>query len=270
MTDHLRRNLAPISTDAWKLIDDQAAQTLRHYLAGRALVDFDGPKGWAHAVEVPGRITALQPDPGEGTTAALRVTQPLVETRTSFSLSVAELDVVERGGDNPDLDAVVEAAKKAALVEDRAIFHGYEPAGIEGIAGASSHQPLDISTDYQKYPDVVARAVAELRRVGVGGPYAIALGPRCYTGVVETTEHGGYPVLEHIRLILGGPVLWAPAVDGAAVLSVRGDDYELACGQDFAIGYSGHDGDQVNLYLEESFTLVVKEPSAGIYLRYPD
>ena len=34
-----------------------------------------------------------------------------------------------------------------------------------------------------------------LRAAGVGGPYAIALGARCYTGVIETTERGGYPVL---------------------------------------------------------------------------
>ncbi len=59
------------------------------------------------------------------------------------------------------------------------------------------------------------------------GPYAIALGPRCYTGVVETTERGGYPVFEHLRMILGGPVVWAPAVDGAVVLSQRGGDFEL-------------------------------------------
>jgi uncharacterized linocin/CFP29 family protein len=54
-------------------------------------------------------------------------------------------------------------------------------------------------------------------------------------------------VLEHIRLILGGPVVWAPAVDGAVVLSVRGDDYDLSCGQDFAIGYTGHGPTSVEL-----------------------
>ena len=60
-----------------------------------------------------------------------------------------------------------------------------------------------------------------LQTSGVAGPYAVALGPRCYTGVVETTEMGGYPVLERLRLITGGTVLWAPGVDGAVVLSTR-------------------------------------------------
>ena len=76
-----------------------------------------------------------------------------------------------------------------------------------------------------------------LKAAGIGGPYAIALGPRCYEGVIETTEKGGYPLLEHLGLILGGPVIWAPAVDGAIVLSQRGGDFALTIGQDISIAY---------------------------------
>ena len=61
--------------------------------------------------------------------------------------------------------------------------------------------------------------------------------------MIETTEDGGYPVLEHLRLILGGQVVWAPAVDGAVVLSTRGDDFQLTCGQDMALGYLSHEPD---------------------------
>jgi uncharacterized linocin/CFP29 family protein len=107
-----------------------------------------------------------------------------------------------------------------------------------------------------------------LQRVGIAGPYTAALGPRCYTGVVETTEHGGYPVFEHLRLITGGDVLWAPAVDGAVVLSTRGDDYELTIGEDVSIGYLDHDATSVHLYLEESFTFQVWTPDAAVHLAY--
>ena len=68
---------------------------------------------------------------------------------------------------------------------------------------------------------MVAGAIQVLRDAGVGGPYSVSLGSDVYTGVVETTEMGGYPVLEHLRLISGGPVLWAPTVNGALVLSTR-------------------------------------------------
>jgi uncharacterized linocin/CFP29 family protein len=148
------------------------------------------------------------------------------------------------------------------------VFHGSESANISGIAGATPHDPLRISDDYGAYPGIVARAVATLQRAGVGGPYAVALGPRCYTGVVETTELGGYPVLEHLRLITGGPVLWAPAVDGALVLSQRGGDFELTVGQDVSLGYLDHDEDSVRLYVEESFTFQVLTPEAAVHLSY--
>ena len=91
-----------------------------------------------------------------------------------------------------------------------------------------------------------------------------------YRGVIERTEQGGYPLLEHLRLILEGPVVWAPAVDGAVVLSQRGGDFELTVGQDFSIGYLSHDAVSVQLYLEESFTFQVIEPRAAVHLAYAD
>ena len=65
------------------------------------------------------------------------------------------------------------------------------------------------------------------------------------------------------------PVVWAPAVDGAIVLSQRGDDFRFVAGEDFAVGYAGHDGDGVRLYIEESFTFEIVEPRAAVSLRYP-
>ena len=179
------------------------------------------------------------------------------------------IEAADRGAPDPDLAAVVEAARRLADAEDRAVFHGWEAAGVAGITPSSPHDPLTIGDNYDDYPGIVARAVARLRAAGVGGPYGIALGPRCYTGVIETTEHGGFPVLEHIQLILGGPIAWAPAVDGAVVLSMRGGDYELVCGQDTSIGYRAHDDAVVELYLEESLTFLVADARAAVHLAYP-
>ena len=88
--------------------------------------------------------------------------------------------------------------------------------------------------------------------------------------MIESTEHGGYPVLEHLRLIAGGPVVWAPAVEGAVVLSQRGDDFELVVGQDLSIGYTDHDSESVGLYLEESLTFRAASPEAAVWLAYAD
>jgi uncharacterized linocin/CFP29 family protein len=269
VTDHLLRQLAPITDAGWAAIEDEATRSLRQYLSARPLVDFTGPLGWRHAAQPTGRVEAPFADLADGVNGSVRAVQPLVELRTPFTLSRDELDAVDRGAPDPDLQPVIDAARQAALAEDLAVFNGHASAHIAGMLPSSPHEAVSISDDYDKYPGLVAAAVAKLRDSGVGGPYGIALGARCYTGVIETTEHGGYPVLEHIRLILGGPIVWAPAVDGAAVVSLRGGDYELVCGQDVSIGYRSHTDTTVDLYLEESFTFVVKDDRATVPLTYP-
>jgi uncharacterized linocin/CFP29 family protein len=76
-------------------------------------------------------------------------------------------------------------------------------------------------------------------------------------------------VFEHLREILDGPVVWAPAVDGAVVLSQRGGDFELTVGQDFSLGYRSSDGGSVQLYIEESLTFRVNTAEAAVHLAYP-
>jgi uncharacterized linocin/CFP29 family protein len=265
--NHLLRDLAPVPSGAWEQIEEEATRTLRHFLTARRLVDVDGPHGWTKEAVTRGRAEEVSDAPA-GIQARLRAVRPLLEYRAEFWMERAELDAIERGALDADLDPVRDAARRLSLAEDSAVFHGHVSAGIDGIADASPHQKIAISDDYRDYPGSVARAVAMLQTSGVAGPYAVALGPRCYTGVVETTEMGGFPVLEHLRLITGGPVLWAPGVDGAVVLSTRGGDYQLTLGQDVSIGYLDHDATSVHLYLEESFTFTVLTPEGAVHLAY--
>lgn len=267
--NHLFRELAPITDAAWEQIEEEASRSLRHFLAARKLVELSGPHGWKHSTLDLGSTRLLDAPPAEGAEAAVREFQPLIEVRTPFTLSRLDLAAADRGHD-VDLDAVVDAAKVAASAEDGAIFHGYEAAGIEGLTTNSPHDDVTIGDDYEQYHRHVAEAVGELRTAGIDGPYALALGPRCYTGVISSSELGGYPVFDHIKGILaGGPIVWAPAVDGAVVLSQRGGDSEITLGEDFAIGFAGTEGDDVHLYLEESFTFRVTGPEAAVALRYP-
>jgi uncharacterized linocin/CFP29 family protein len=266
--NHLMRDLAPITEAAWEQIDEEATRSIKHYLAARRLVDFTGPLGWDHSSVDTGRIDELASGDLGPVEAARRRVVPLVELRSPFTLERAELAAAERGATDLDLDAVIAAGRAAALAEDHAVFHGYPEGGIPGVITATPHQPVAISDDYNHYPEHVAKAVAALRAADVAGPYAIALGAKCYTAVTETTEHGGYPVFEHLRQILGGPVVWAPAVDGAVVLSQRGGDFELTIGQDFSIGYRTSDVTRVDLYIEESLTFKINTPEAAVHLAH--
>jgi uncharacterized linocin/CFP29 family protein len=266
--NHLLRKLAPISTPAWSAIEEEARRVLKLKLAARKVVDFTGPLGFEASAVNLGRVESLKACPSAGVGAALRRVQPLVELRADFELARVDLDDVARGRRDPDLDPLINAATQIAHAEDSAVFHGYAAGGIRGIADASSQPKLTISDVYERYPQSVAEATRLLRVAGVDGPYAVALGPRCYTGLMQATDAGGYPVLELVRRVIDGPIIWAPAVDGAVVVSLRGGDFELTVGQDLAIGYAGHDDEKVQLYLLETFTFRVLTPEAGIALAY--
>ncbi len=86
-----------------------------------------------------------------------------------------------------------------------------------------------------------------------------------YTQVSETTA-SGYPILEHINRLVDGDIIWAPAIDGAFVLTTRGGDFDLQLGTDVSIGYLAHDADTVQLYLEETLTFLNYTAEASVAL----
>jgi uncharacterized linocin/CFP29 family protein len=263
---HLLREHAPITETGWRLIDEEARERLTPALAARKLVDFSGPHGWQYSATNVGRTRELADAPGEGLRAAQRQVLAAVEVVASFSVSRRELRDADRGAEDVDLDDLDQAAHRIATAENRAIFHGWEGAGIAGIADVSTHDSIALGTDCSLYPTQVAQAVEALLRAGVDGPYGLALGPEAYTHVLETSENGGYPLLEHLRKIIGGPLVWAPGVDGAVVVSQRGGDFLLDVGEDLSIGYTSHDAETVALYLVESFTFRVASSDAAVAL----
>jgi uncharacterized linocin/CFP29 family protein len=264
--NHLLRDIAPITESGWEELDEEARQQLVVTLAARKLVDFSGPHGWERSATNLGRTEPLGGAPVEGIDARRRRVLPLVEARVSFSLARSELEAIDRGADDVDLDALDEAARRIALVENTAVFNGWQDAGITGIAAASPHDAITLTDDMNACPRHVAEAVEVLLRNGVEGPYGLALGPDVYRRVVETTEHGGYPLFDHLRKILGGPLVWAPGVNGGVVASLRGGDFLFESGEDLAIGYLDHDADSVRLYFVETFSFRVATPEAAVAL----
>ncbi len=264
----LRRKLAPITKSAWSAIDEEARQDLEVVLTARRIVDFKGPLGWTTSAVGLGRVQELPRPPFAGVSAAIRGVQRLVELRVDFELPRAELDALERGAAQLELEPVRNAARAIAAAEDRMVFYGYPEADIEGIFSASQPAALTLTRDYLKYPLVVSEALARLHAEGVGGPYAIALGPDCYKGLTGTATSAGYPVLSHVRQLIGSEPLWAPSIDGALVASLRGGDFELIVGRDLSVGYADHSSTIVKLYLQESLTFRVLSPEAAVPLVY--
>jgi len=263
---HLLREHAPITETSWGVVDDEARSRLTPALAARKLVDFAGPSGWEHSGTNLGRTERLADPPVDGVWAVQRCLLPLIELRAPFTIELDELRDIDRGARDIDLQSLDEAARRLAAAENSIVFHGWERAGIVGIMQAAPHDPIALGEHSERYPRHVAKAVEQLLAAGIVGPYGLALGPEAYTHVLETAEHGGYPLLEHLREILGGPLVWAPGIQGAAVVSMRGGDFLFDCGEDISIGYERDDARTVVLYLSESFSFRVVTPEAAVAL----
>jgi uncharacterized linocin/CFP29 family protein len=260
--NNLHRELAPVSDAAWASIEEEARRTFTVYVAGRRVADVQGPEGPALSAVGTGHLGEVEA-PAEGVTGRLRQAQPLVELRAPFTLSRQAIDDVERGAQDPDWQPLKDAARKIAFAEDRAVFEGYPAAGIAGVRATTSNPVLTLPADAHAYPNVISQALASLRLAGVGGPYSLMLSTDAYAAVSVTSDYG-YPIREQLDKLVDGEILWAPAIDGAFLLSGRGGDYTLQIGQDLSIGYLSHDAASVELYFQESLTFLAYTPEAGV------
>ena len=267
MSDMLKRNLAPLGQQAWNEIDEQARTSLSGNLSARGLVDFHGPMGWNLASVNLGRVTFDQTDERfQGIRFGLRQVQPLVETRVDFTLSMEELEHLERGVRNPDLAPLETACRQAARFEETAVYSGMESAGIQGIMPQSPHPEIEMHNIPDGFMESVESAVLTLQQAGIGGPFHLVLGTRPYQ-LLQQGDQRGFPLNQRVSGLLGGQIVWSPAINGGVLLSGRGGDFEFTIGRDLSIGYKSLEGDMIHMFLTESFTFRILEPAAAIVLK---
>jgi uncharacterized linocin/CFP29 family protein len=262
--NNLHRELAPVSAAAWADLEAEARRTFKRHVAGRRMVDVPEPGGVELSAVATGHLDAIDA-PADGVLARTRRSLPVVELRVRFTVDRGQVDDVERGAKDADWQPVKDAARQIAFAEDRAVFDGYAAAGITGIRESSSNAAIPLPAEVREYPNAISQGLTALRLAGVGGPYTLALGAEAYTAVNETSDHG-YPIHEHVARVLDGEIIWAPAIEGALLLSTRSGDYELRIGQDLSIGYLSHDATSIELYFQETLTFLAYTSEASVAL----
>jgi uncharacterized linocin/CFP29 family protein len=255
--DILKKELAPLSTRVWEEIENRAAEILRSRLSARKVVHVEGPKGWNYTAVSEGRLDLLD-DEGDVKTGVFRVT-PLSEARVRFSLNRWEMDNLNRGAKDIDLDSLDAAAEKIADFEEKAIYHGFSSGGIVGIEEAAAHKPITLGTDGSAIMEAISTALVTLRASHAQGPYSLILGTKGWLAINKVVQ--GTPLPERIERLIGGKVIHSMAIDGAFLVPHDDENLELTVGQDFAIGYESHDTKEVTLFITESFTFRVLDPN---------
>jgi uncharacterized linocin/CFP29 family protein len=262
--DILKRSLAPMTDEAWAEINDQAKKTLLSTLTARRFVDVAGPKGWEYAASSLGRLDIPENQPARGVRYGIHRVQALIETRVPFELEIWELDNIIRGAKDVELQPLIEAAQKIALFEEEAIYTGFKEGNIVGIAESVKHEAIPATDNPSGFLEAIFKGVTVLTEASVGGPYALVVNPDIWAMMSGSTQ--GYPLRKRVEDIIGGEMIPCPTVDDAFLISLRGGDLELVIGQDFSIGYKAHDGQKVRLFLTESFTFRVLDPSVILLL----
>ena len=260
------RHLAPITEKAWNQIDAEARRTFITRLAGRRVVDVPSPGGSRLSSVDVGHLRAVDPVlPGVETRQ--RVVQPLVELRVPFELSREAIDDVDRGSEDSNWQPVKTAVETLAAAEDTLICSGSASSDVRGIIASSSNPTIALGDGPDALTEAVAEAITQLRMVGVQGPYGLMLSPDLYTLAGGGADEG-YPVSAHLNKALGkkGVVAFAPALNGAIVVSMRGGDYTLTLGEDVRIGYLSHDAETVKLYVQETVTFRVNTDEASVVI----
>ena len=255
-----RRELAPISQAAWGEIDALAKRALSANLSGRRFIAINGPHGLDYASVPLGRLSLPEGESGADLAYGVHQVLPLIEARAYFTLKTWELDNLDRGAKDIPLDAVVEASRKIAAFEDKAVFDGFAPAGGGGLHQALAGQPIPISLDEAALVGAVAEAQGRLLKAGVGGAADFVVSAALWKFLARSAPGGTLRAV--VEKQIGGRVVLSDWVKGALLAACRGGDVELTVGQDFAIGYHSHTDSEIRLFLTESFTFRVIAPEA--------
>ena len=149
--NNLHRELAPISDAAWAQIEEETSRTLKRYLAGRRVVDVQGPEGTGLSAVGTGHLRTIAA-PRDGIVARQREVKALVELRVPFELDRQAIDDVDRGANDSDWQPAKDAARQIAFAEDGAVFEGYAAAGIVGIRQGTSNPAMTLPADVREYP----------------------------------------------------------------------------------------------------------------------
>ncbi|MBC2850813.1 bacteriocin family protein [Cetobacterium sp. 8H] len=257
--DFLKKELAPISGKVWEEIEERAKEILATQLSARRFVRVTGPIGKERGGVNSGRLLIKTQ---EGLSYGIHQVQPFVENRITFTLNRWELDNVERGAKDIDYKNLDEAVKKAAKFEERAIFNGLDEACIVGILKDEKERLEFGNTEAETIKNLMY-GVSKLRNTGfTKGPYAlvVSLEKFIYLNMINLNDS----LAKRLEKILGMPIIVSNNISEAILVPFDDENIELILGEDFSLGYQGHDKKEIELFVTETFTFRVTDETKVI------
>jgi uncharacterized linocin/CFP29 family protein len=256
MNTYLSREDAPIDAETWNLLDSTMVEAARTILAGRRILEIEGPYGLG--------LKAIPLTDCEGEEGM--ITSPVVPVnlvQKTFLMSKRDLAAYERDRLPLNLDGVATTAIACARLEDSLIFQG--AAGCPGLLTTEDATELKLSSwnTVGKAADDIIKAVTQLDDAGFHGPYSLALSPARYNLLFRRYPQGSATEMEHIREIVTSGIVKAPILAKGGVLIATGRQFiSIVLGQDMTVGFIGPVGSELEFSISESLALMIRQAGA--------
>jgi uncharacterized linocin/CFP29 family protein len=258
---YLARQDAPFGSRVWDALDRVMVQTAKGRLAGRRLLDIEGPFGLGL------KGVPLQDQEGDDGLVVSEML-PLTLIQKPFTLAVRDLASFERDGLTLDVGPVAEAAIACAEAEDGLIFDGVQ--GVPGLmtVDGTCEQALSTWDEVGAAADDVVQAMTALDEAGFYGPYALALAPRRYNLLFRRYPQGNQSEMEHVRTMATDGIYKAPVLEDGGVLVATGrQSATIVLGQDMTIAFIGPAGRKIEFAVTESLALHIRRPQSICVLK---
>jgi uncharacterized linocin/CFP29 family protein len=258
---YLSRGDAPIEEKTWGKLDDIMLQAARSVLAGRRILNIDGPYGL-------GLKTVALSDPEITSAPVVSPVLPLALIYRGFTMSKRDLAAYEKDGIFLDTKAVAAAAIECAKLEDGLVFNGAKD--VPGLLTSKGSSQIKLSSwdEVGTAATDIIKAVTELDNAGYHGPYALALAPYRYNLLLRQYPNGNLNELEHIKTIATEGVVKAPVLENGGVLIASGRQYAVVViGQDLTVGFTGPVSERLEFSVSSTLVPYIKAPKSICVLK---
>lgn len=258
---YLSREDAPIEAGTWEALDRTMLEAAKNVLAGRRVLNIDGPYGL-------GLKAIPLSDPEAEPAPVISQMLPLALIQRSFTVAKRDLAAFERDGIMLDTKPVAIAAIECAKLEDELVFKGLKD--IPGLLTAKGSNQLKLSPwdEVGTAAEDIIKAVTALDGSGFHGPYCLALAPNRYNLLLRRYPSGNISALEHIKTMATEGVVKAPTLESAGILLAFGRQFaSIVLGQDMTIGFIGPTIERLEFSISESLVPFIRQPKAICLLK---
>jgi len=257
----LDRDGAPLEGKTWNFLDETLIKIAKSQMAGRRVLDIEGPYGLGFK-----SVSLGDEEARDGMTTSKLL--PLINIHRSFNMTKRDLAAFEANGIPPNLSGIANAAMECARLEDDLIFNGMQ--GIPGLMNApgSTEYKLNRWDEVGTGMDDIIRAVTLLDERGFHGPYALALCPSLFNIMLRKYPPGFGTEMDHVKNIVTQGIVKAPVLKQGGMLMACG--WQFAClviGQDMSLGFVGPDGQDIEFSVSESIVPLIRVPRSICILK---